>query len=82
MLVKFVPAKNVEKDILHLQKRLGLSTVSKTVQAVLSHYDSLLNDYKKKCLELDEANGLYDELTNDVGVFLESRRKLDLHFKD
>jgi hypothetical protein len=80
MLVKFTPSEEVENDILHIQKRLGITTVSKTVQAVMSHYNQLLNDYQDKCKQHDETQELYDTLTNDVGVFLDSRKKLENHF--
>ena len=54
MLVKFTPNEELEKEILHIQKRLDEPTVSKTVQLVLSHYNELLNKYQSKCDEFDE----------------------------
>jgi len=81
MLVKFTPNSEIETEILNLQKRLGEPTISKTVQLVLSHYNDLLNKYQEKCKEFEEQEGLYNELVEDVGIFVDAQKKLKSHFE-
>jgi len=82
MLVKFQANEEIEKSILHIQKRLGEQTVSKTVQLVLGHYNELLNKYQEKCNEFDELDKSFNDAREAYCSKLKAEEDLELIFFD